>query len=922
MSADLPDGTVTFLFTDIEGSTRLWEQHPDGMKAALARHDELLRHAVQESCGHIVKTTGDGCYAVFRDAEEGLTAARTAQQALLSEAWPSIQPDAIRARMALHTGGAELRDGDYFGPALNRSARLLVVGHGGQVLLSAVTAELVRDRLPAGVDLRDLGEHRLRDLVRPEHVFQLVAPGLPADFPPLRSLGAFPNNLPIQFTSFIGRQAEIAEVRRLLATTRLLTVTGAGGIGKTRLCLQLGGEVLTDFADGVWLVELAPLASGSLIAHTIVSVFSLGNVPGRSPLDLITDYLRAKRLLLILDNCEHLISDCARLAEHLLRACPTLKIVASSREALGIAGEVAFHLPSLSLPDTPAVAKADALMASEAVQLFVERAAAANPHFALSEHNAAAVAQICQRLDGIPLALELAAARVKLLTAEQIAARLDHRFRLLTGGSRTALPRQQTLKALIDWSYDLLPEGERVPLRQLSVFVGGWTFEAAEAVCPGQDMLDALAQLVNKSLVVVNEHGDEVRYHMLETIRQYAGDKLLDAGAEEVAAARDRHFDYFLHLSEQAEPALWQRGALEWVDRLRPDFDNILAAREWGAAHRPEEALRLTGNLLFMWVVTMDRLKGTDWLQEIMDRVAALPPAEGEAARRRAGTRAKGFILLGMLALMRGDYAAIREMANEAVTLERGLSDPFMLAQALGLLASTTGYFGDTAAMRDVIQESTALFRAREDHWWAALTLPFRVRLADEEGDQAARRCYHEEAQRVVANIDHPLLLPGLLALGAEARLMGDLELARSYYQQGFRLAQRMKSRFFEAALQSELVHVARQAGEFGAAKAGYRQMIVKWRDLGMRAAVANQLECLAFIARAEDQPARAARLLGAAEALRELIHIPMADYERPEYEREVAALRAQMDAAAFGAAWAEGRAMTLDQAVAYALQE
>ncbi len=480
MTSTLPTGTVTFLFTDIEGSTRLWEQFPEAMQTALTRHDVLLRGIVESHGGGVIKSTGDGLHAVFNRATEGLAATLACQQALAGEVWTGL-PSPLRVRMGLHTGESELRDDDYFGSTLNRAARLMSIAAGGQALLSSATTELVLDQLPQGVVLQDLGEHRLKDLTRPEHVFQLSSPGLPTDFPPLRSLNTLPNNLPVQLTSFIGREDEMAEAKRLLATTRLLTLTGPGGTGKTRLSLQVAADVLDVFPDGAWLAELAPLSDPVLVSQTVASVLGVREQPGRPLVDTLIDYLRAKSLLLILDNCEHLIEACDQLVTSLLSACPRLKILPSSREALGIAGETTYRVPSLSLPDarhsTP-----EALMQCEAVHLFVERAQAVQPRFALTSRNLNATIQICRRLDGIPLALELAAARLRLFTVEQIAARLDDRFRLLTGGSRSALPRHQTLEALIDWSYDLLPEPEREALRRLSVFAGGWTFDAAEAI--------------------------------------------------------------------------------------------------------------------------------------------------------------------------------------------------------------------------------------------------------------------------------------------------------------------------------------------------------------------------------------------------------------------------------------------------------
>ena len=468
-----PTGTVTFLFTDIEGSTKLWEQHPDAMRSAHARHDTLLRSAVQQHHGHIVKTTGDGVHAAFATAPEALAAVLTAQRALRDEPWDPQAP--ISVRMGLHTGIAERRDGDYYGSALNRAARLMAAGHGGQTLLSAATQELVRDHLPDEAGLRDLGEHRLKDLGRSEQVFQLQHPSLPADFPPLRSLDnpALPNNLPQQVTSFIGRETQVAEVKARLNKTRLLTLTGAGGSGKTRLSLQVAADLLTGDGDGVWLVELAALTDPALVPQAVADVLGVKEQVGQPIQRTLVEWLKTKRLLLVLDNCEHLVGACASLAADLLRACPDVHLLASSREALNVAGEQTYRVPSLSLPDPKQAQTGEGLSQFEAVRLFIERAQAVQPSFAVTSGNAPAVAQVCWRLDGIPLALELAAARVRSLSVDEINTRLDQRFRLLTGGSRTALPRQQTLRALIDWSYDLLTEREKALLCRLAVFAGG-----------------------------------------------------------------------------------------------------------------------------------------------------------------------------------------------------------------------------------------------------------------------------------------------------------------------------------------------------------------------------------------------------------------------------------------------------------------
>ena len=553
MRPDLPTGTVTFLFTDIEGSTKLAQEYTDELRALLARHKEILNQAIKAHDGFVFQVVGDSFSVAFDTAENALNAAAEAQRRLQDEAW---SPAPIKVRMGIHTGAAQLVDdssmeGPYSGySTLAMTQRIMSAAHGGQILLSQITRDLIGEQLPSDITLLDMGKHRLKDLLHRIHLYQVVAADLPADFPPLKTLESFPNNLPIQLTSFIGRESEMAEVKQLLFNTRLLTLIGPGGTGKTRLSLRVGADLLQSFTDGVWLAELAPLADASLIPQTIAAVLGLRELPNMPLINIVTDYLRAKHLLLILDNCEHLIEACAKLSADLLRVCPELKIIASSREALGINGETVYRVPSLSLP-APAQVTREALMESESVRLFIERAIAAQSKFKLTDQNAFAVAQICHRLDGIPLALELAAARIAVFSPEQISSRLDDRFKLLTGGSRTALERHQTLRALIDWSYDLLSIEERTLLRQLSVFAGGWTFESAETVCSGLDVLNGLAQLVNKSLVIVDNQLDRRRYSLLETIRQYARDKLLEA--QESEQARNRHLDFFVNLAEEAE---------------------------------------------------------------------------------------------------------------------------------------------------------------------------------------------------------------------------------------------------------------------------------------------------------------------------------------------------------------------------------
>jgi predicted ATPase/class 3 adenylate cyclase len=605
-TAYLPVGTVTFLLTDVEGSTFLWESTPDAMGAAIRRHYQLLDAAITLHGGvrPVEQGEGDSVVAAFARASHALAAALDIQRAFHAERWP--EGAALKLRVALHTAQAQLRDEvNYFGPAVNRCARLRAVAHGGQVVLSKTTRDLACDRLPDGAELADLGVHRLRDLGQPEHVFGLVHPDLPGEFPPLRSLGTLSTNLPAELTTFIGRSTELAELGELLGQVRLLTITGAGGCGKTRLARHAAAATLDGPLDGVWWVELARLEDAAFVPAAVIAAIGVRELPGQGPLGTLVAYLRARRALLILDNCEHVSAACAKLAEALLRGCPSLTVLATSRAPLGVPGETAWRVPSLSLPadDCRAYrayhAPLEVLQESDAVQLFVDRARQVRPDFQLTLANAPGIAQICRELDGIPLAIELAAAQVRMLASAQIAHRLGDRFQLLTGGSGTAVPRQRTLQASIDWSYELLSEGERALLRRLSVFTGGWTLDAAERVCAGSGsggidcgaVVDLLTGLVDKSLVTTAEHGAEVRYGLLETVRQYGAARLAEAG--EVDAVGERHFAYYVGLAERAEPAVLRAGRDDPIlRRLATELPNLRAALERAAAIDPDAAVK------------------------------------------------------------------------------------------------------------------------------------------------------------------------------------------------------------------------------------------------------------------------------------------------------------------------------------------
>jgi predicted ATPase/class 3 adenylate cyclase len=900
----LPSGTATFLFTDIEGSTRLWEQHPQAMQAALARHDVLLRTIVEAQDGYIIKTTGDGLHAVFERVTAGVAAALACQQALAGEAWPGLS-DPLRVRMGLHTGEAEFRDGDYYGSTINRTARLMSIAAGGQTLLSSATAELARDQLPEGAALLDLGEQRLRGLTRPEHVFQLNGNGLPVDFPPLRSLKALLNNLPVQLTSFIGRQKEIAAIKDLLNVSRLVTLTGSGGTGKTRLAQEVGSQEIANYSHGVWLIELAPLNDPLQIIPEMAQVFGLQEIPLQPVTELVIDYLRDKKILIILDNCEHLIEACARLADDLLHQCPGLKIMASSREALGIAGEVAYSTPSLAN--------------SESTQLFVERAHAANPGFYLNEHNASSITQICSRLDGIPLAIELAAARARLLSPEQIAARLDDRFRLLVGGSRTALPRQQTLRALIDWSYDLLLDEEKRLLQFASVFIGGWTLEALEAVAGDPYAIDHLEQLINKSLVVTDERESEMRYFMLETIRQYAREKLFEA--KQSSVARDRHFAYFDDLSEKLWDAFRSADTLPLRERADDETENLRAALEWGLEKQVEETVRLAANFCVISSWMSNPAEGLEMIESAIKMAKSLPPVVGENEIRRQRLIARALFARGMVGLGQGNIFSVSEALKEAIAISRMTGDKQILGYSLEMYYTATTFINAPDGV-DAAREGLHIFSHEVyDQFGLGMAYLNMARLAVGRGDEGEKQEYFVKFKELIR--DGPVSFQvGMffLSMGIDESARGNYQAAKNFLADSLNVFRRLRNTVFQLIVKSEFGHVARHMGDLAQARSIYQETLQGWQDFGNRAAIAHQLECFGFIASADEEPQRAIKLFSAAEALREKNQSPMTDQERIEYEQAVSQLRPTLAGTEFDATWAEGRAMSMEQAIQLAL--
>lgn len=671
----LPTGSTFFMFTDIEGSTVRWDRDPEAMRDAVRRHDALMRRAIEQAGGVVFKTIGDAFCAVFWNAEDAVAAALAATRDLGAADFSAV--GGVRVRMALHVGTADERDADYFGPTLNRVARLLAIGHGEQILLSEAAAEAALSALPQDADLCDMGVHRLKDLTTPEHVFQLTASGLRAEFPPLRSLNVSNNNLPQQLTRLVGRDGDIAEIQAIVDGERVVTLLGTGGVGKTRCALQVGAEMLDRFEEGVWFADLAPLGDGNLVASAIGAIFNVQESASRPMLDTLVQQLASKRLLLILDNCEHLIEACSQAAAALVRACPGVKVLATSREPLNIRGEVVHRLPTLSVPRATKHLTAHGALEYGAVALFEVRAQAVNPRFSVTEDNAGVVADVCRRLDGIPLAIELAAARVKSMPVRDLAARLDERFRLLTGGDRSALPRQQTMRALIDWSYDGLSEDERVVFRALSVFAGGFHAQAALAVASSEELdeyavLDGLASLVEKSMVVMESHDDVARYRLLESTRAYARDKANEQGDHHALALR--HARAYASLAEQHELDYDTAPSPVWLANVDFDVENVRVALAWsfGADGDVVTGQRLAATLGRI-LLSVAAAEARRWVKAALDRVEPDTPSLLVARLKLADA---------MLASVLNQFKAALPAAREALARFDELRDRRGIADA------------------------------------------------------------------------------------------------------------------------------------------------------------------------------------------------------------------------------------------------
>ena len=886
------------------------------MTQALERHDALTRAAVADHHGTVVKMTGDGAHATFDDPVDAIRATIALQ---LSLADAQDDPEVpIRVRCGLHAGVAATRDGDFFGTAVNRAARIMEAARGGQVLVSHAVAELTRRRLPADVSLRDLGVIQLRNVANPERVFQVMHPLLVQDFPALRAIDSTPNNLPRELTSFIGREHDIAEVRRLLVTTRLLTLIGAGGIGKTRLALKVAAEAESAYPDGVWLVELANISEPGLVPWVVAKVLAVREEASVPLMDTIIREAAARRLLLVLDNCEHLTDACAQFCGAFLRAAPAVGILATSREPLRVGGERTYALPALTVPDEQATGSGADLEQFEALRLFVERVRTHDPRFVLADDTAPIVARICRRLDGIPLAIELAAARARSLSLADIHSRLSDRFSLLTSGSRDALPRQQTLSALIAWSYGLLDPPERCLLERLSVFVGGFDLAGVEEVCAappltGPAILDLVTGLVDKSLVIAEPDGDTMRYRQLESIVEFAHGR---HEIQDAAETRARHSAYFVNLVRAAHPQLIGAAQAHWGARLESEHGNLRSALAWSLteAATAETALEMGALLYRFWHLHGHLSEGRTHL-----RAALALPGASIAPARRADALYAG----GVLAYYQGDMSEAKAMLTESLASRRLHGAPREIAAALSSLANALQAEGNTATARDYQEQALVLFRAVGERAGEGICLINLGSLCSRQAQYDFARGYLEQAVVLGRSTGHGALEGmGESNLGEIHALEGDLASAHERFVKALAIARRIGDRTLEATSVLALGDIAARSRNFAEARSLQQEGIAMVRSLGVKALMLAAVENAAHLLASCGRIAVAVRNHAATEFAQESLALPASAAEAERRSRELAVARAALGEPAFAAAWDEGRRLSLEDVLALTLGE
>ncbi len=856
----IPSGNVTFLFTDIEGSTKLSQEFPDTLPAALEKHHSILINEIESNNGFIFQNVGDAFCCAFQSSEDAVKAAVEIQKSLANEKWDEA---VIKVRIGIHSGNAEWSGKNYMGYiTLARAARVMSAACGGQILISNDSYNLLsshclsfplRRDAPSGssdqhefnneISFRDLGERRLKDVILPIRLYQVIGAGLREDFPPLETLDARPNNLPIQLTSFIGREKEMKHVKEILKLNRLVTLASSGGSGKTRLALQTAAEVIDEYESGVWFVDLAAVNDPALLIAAVIEALGIKEESKKTTEETLVDFLKEKEILILLDNCEQLINACADLTERLLSSCPKLKIIATSREALNCKGEKTYRIPPLTMPEPNSNNPPEQLVQYESVRLFIERALVVNPEFRVNNGNAPALAEVCSRLDGIPLAIELAAARTKILSVEKIYERLDDRFSLLTGGKRTALPRQQTLRALIDWSYDLLSEEEKILWCRLSVFSGGWTLEAAEEICSGEalnknEILDLLSQLTEKSVIIYDESKE--RYRMLESIKQYGIEKLSDRYGMFL-----RHLKYFLELSVEAEPELRSEKAKFRLKMIEADHNNFIAAIDWSVNNENIEKAGLIATALGeFWSTAGHYSTGIRLIKNILQSSGTLTRS----------LERKLLFWIGVFKWSQGDYEKAKKYSEESLAISKEIGDKKGIVAAMNSLGSIAYYQGDYEQDKKYSEESLVISKEIGDKKGIAISMNSLGNIAYYQGDYERARKHYKESLAFSMEIgDNKVIAVSLNNLAYIANYQGDYEQARKYSEDSLVYGKEIGDKNVIAVSMTNLGITTSKQGDYKQARKFFKESLTIRKEIGNKRGIAISLNCLGNVSYSQE---------------------------------------------------------------------
>jgi predicted ATPase/class 3 adenylate cyclase/Tfp pilus assembly protein PilF len=861
-----PNGTVTFLFTDIEGSTRLAQEFPETYHISMDRHHEILQNIIDSNFGFVFETVGDAFCVAFSNTYDAIKAAVEIQIKLQAEIWLNSP---VKVRMGIHTGTAEWNGKDYMGYiTLARTQRIMSAAYGDQIIISGDTYELTKEKVYNDITFKDLGERRLKDLIHPMRIYQIASPRIRDDFPQLKTLDSRPNNLPVQLTSFIGREEEMRKIKGVLRQTHLTTLTGSGGSGKTRLALQVAADIIDEFENGVWYIELASLVDPALLPQAIAQVLNIKEEAKRTMEETLVDYLRDKQIMLILDNCEHMIESCAKLAEVLLKKIPKLKLIATSREALRCSGEITHRVLSLESPDPSKKITVEQLIQYESVRLFIERALSVNPNFRVNEENASSLAKICFQLDGIPLAIELAASRIKVLSVQKIQERMNDRFKLLTGGKRTALPRQQTLKAMIDWSYDLLSVQEKNLWNRLSVFSGGWTLEEAETICSDdlimpEDVIELTDNLTEKSIIIFNEEKD--RYRMLETIRQFGEEKLKEANESSVFS--EKHLSYFTEFAEKSEPELYGSKMQEALIKLNEDKGNLDNALNYSIeSSNIETGLRLASAMGYFWQVLGNFSEGRSILTSLIEKSGDIKSTAFAKALNTAGTftriqgdyeKAKEYIEYGLninnelgnisgisfslsnsgqLAFNKGEYDLAEELFNSSLEKFRQTGNKYGIGNTINDLGTVALAKGEIGKAKKLFEESLKIRTETGDNLGIANSFNNLGTVSYTEGNLSKALENYEKSLSMFRDVGDRRYIANLLSnLGSVANFLGEYERGRTFLDESLEIRREIGDKNGIAASLHNLGFLTFEQKEFEQSENFYKESISLFREIGNR---------------------------------------------------------------------------------------